>query len=290
MAEKEKIFVSREEYFRELGRLSGKIRRRRRLRSEYFSLMARIRWYPERREEFLARMRDIREILAELEASIELERAEIARKVIPPPPPKRVLSRIKVRIYNEERKPTPKGMFQTFWDVDAMIDPETGLVDWDYEFKTLPEDMKKLTRFEINLAKHHMIGYFKGMAKWRTPEQLSLAYFDSPEGIPYETEAVKYKRKVTTGEPYAKNIPIEAIRKAERLTVGELIVGISSVEPKPVKNPEEEMGVFFQRAMIVTYEEEGAITIKWDEIINKYIWRPSKEIIEKIKKELRLRG
>jgi len=272
----EPIRVTREEYFRELGLLSGKIRRRRRLRSEYFSLMARIRWYPERREEFLARMQDIKEILQELEADIERERMLIARKEIPPPPPKKVLSRIKIRIYNEERAPTPEGMFQTWWEIDAIIDPETELPDWDWW----------LTKREVEIAKTYMIGYFRGMSKWRTPEQLTLAYFDSPEGIPYETETVRYKRKVKTGEPYAKNVPPEFIRRAERLTVGELIVGESSIEPKP--NPEptpENMGVYFQQAMII--DENGII--KWHERVEEWIWHPSPGEVKSVKRELKIR-
>lgn len=303
-----KRLVPREEFFRELGVLSGKIRRRRRLRSEYFTEMAKIRplmaerrelearriRYPpvsiterayitrrlreitEERERHLTRMRDIREILAELEASIERERIAISRKKIPPPPPPPPkLHRIKIRVYNEQRKPTPTGMFQCWFEIDALIDPETGLVDWDWH----------LTKDEIEICKYHMIGYFRGMNKWRSAEQITLAYFNQPEGIPYEDSKVEYKRK-KTGVPYAKNVPEEFIRKAETLTVSELIVGISSVMPEPNPEPSaENMGILFERGMIINAEG----LIKWDEIIEKWIWHPSGEEVEKIKKELKMK-
>jgi len=335
----EKIRVSRSEYFRELGLLSAKIRRRRRLRSEYYRIMRsirtegltrsdyfrlmrrirtllderrrlqarlavityirrprewmelqgrilqidrereqilqRMRYIRRERERRLTRMSDIREILQQLEADIERERMQIARKIIPPPPPKKILARIKIRIYNEERKPTPEGMFQGFFEIDALIDPETELPDWNWW----------LTRREVEIAKYHMIGYFKGMAKWRTPEQLSLAYFDSPEEIPYAPDKVEYKRKKLTGEPYAKNVPPDFIRRAERLTVGELIVGESSKAPRPNPDPKpENMGVYFEDAYII--DENGLI--KWHERRDRWIYHPTEEDVEKVRRELKL--
>ena len=189
-------------------------------------------------------------------------RDEIKREII-------ILVRVKIRIYNEERLPTPTGMFQTFWDIDAILDPATNLPRWAWW----------LTKEEIEICKYHMVGYFKGMAKWRTPEEVDLAYFAEPTGIPYERSTVEYKRKKLTGETFTKNVPDAFIKRAETLTVGELIVGISSVEPRPVKEPE---GVFFQRAMII--DAEGVI--KWDEIRNRYVWRPTKAQIEKVREEL----
>lgn len=116
----ERRSVSRFEWFSELGKLSGKIRRRRRLRSEYFSLMRgirplvaeirelearRIRYPPvsvverayitrrleevaREREHILAEMRHIRTTeLAVLDEEIDRERREIAKKIPPPPAP-----------------------------------------------------------------------------------------------------------------------------------------------------------------------------------------------------------
>ena len=269
MAEKRE--VTRAEYFRELGLLSAKARRRRALRSEYYHYMSLIRWRPEERPRWLAAMRHIRTTeLPILDEEIARERRELALKIVPPPPPPPPkLHRIKIRIYNEERKPTPSGMFQTFHIIDGLIDPETELVDWDWW----------LTKEEINIAKYHMVGYFKGMAKWRSPEQMTLAYFDEPTGVPYETERPKYK--------YSKNVPRDFIAKAEALTVGELIVGISSVEPEPNPAPTpENMGVFFEDAMII--DADGVI--KWHERRERFIYHPTKEMVERVKRELGLKS
>jgi hypothetical protein len=177
------------------------------------------------------------------------------------------LHRVKIRLYNMERSPTPTGMFQGLFDIDALVDTRTGLVIWDWW----------LTQREINIAKYHFIGYFKGMAKWREPEQVSLAYFDSSAGIPHETDKVKYK--------YSKNVPQEFIAKAEVLTVGELIVGESSVQPKPNPNPtSENMGVYVERFMII--DADGAI--KWDEIREKWVWHPDAETVNRVKEELKI--
>ncbi|MBA7698583.1 hypothetical protein ES703_107261 [subsurface metagenome] len=176
-----------------------------------------------------------------------------------------LLHRIKIRLYNEERKPTPTGMFQGFFDIDALIDPVTELVNWDWW----------LTKEEISIAKYHFIGYFKGMATWRTPEQVDLAYFDEPTGVPSETARVKYE--------YSKRVPSDFIIKAETLTVGELIVGESSVEPEPNPKPAaENMGVFVERFMVISADG----LIKWDEIRNKFAWHPTEDMVKKVKAEL----
>lgn len=184
------------------------------------------------------------------------------------------LYRIKIRLYNMERAPTPAGMFQGFFDIDAIIDPETELVDWKWW----------LTRQEVEIAKYHMVGYFKGMAKWSSPGQMKLAYFDEKAGIPGEDERVTYKRK-KSGDRYAKHVPTSIIAKAEALTVKELILGESSKVPEP--NPEptsDNMGVFSQRFMVIT--DEGVI--KWDEIRNRWLYHPTEETVEKVKEELGL--
>ncbi|MBA7474961.1 hypothetical protein ES707_10324 [subsurface metagenome] len=325
----EPIYTTREDYFSELGVLSGKIRKRRRLRSEYYSLMAslrryltlsryyaimssirallaearRLEWavlvaslearpayyrrirelYAERasrieemrhirveRSQRLEAMRHIREdLLPPLEKEIEDERRRISRKKIPPPPPKKVLVRIKIRLYNEEREATPTGTFQTFWDIDAIMDPDTELIDWEWW----------LTEEEIAIAKYHMIGYFKGMAKWQDPEQLTLAYFTDPSGIPSRSDKAVYGRS-------HKNLPVDFIKKAEALTIEELIVGISSAEPDTNFNPTaENMGVFFERALIIKNE-----MIVWDEIRNKWVFHPTDETVARVKKELKIIG
>lgn len=180
----------------------------------------------------------------------------------------RLLHRIKIRLYNMQRRPTPTGMFQGFFDIDALIDPETELINWDWW----------LTKEEIAIAKYHFVGYFKGMAKWRSPGDVDLAYFDESKGIPHAGERVRYGK-------YQKNIPLAYITKAQTLTVKELIVGESSKVPEP--NPEptsENMGVFVQRFMVI--DEDGGI--KWDEIRNKWAYHPTAAMVERVKGELGL--
>lgn len=179
----------------------------------------------------------------------------------------RLLHRIKIRLYNMERRPTPTGMFQGFFDIDALIDPETELVNWEWW----------LTQQEIAIAKYHFIGYFKGMAKWRSPQDVDLAYFDERKGIAHARNKASYGK-------YQKNIPPAFITKAQTMTVEELIVGESSKAPEAIPEPKsEEMGVFVQRFMII--DEEA---IRWDEIRNKWAWHPSEAMVQRVKEELGL--
>ncbi|MBA7695023.1 hypothetical protein ES703_103640 [subsurface metagenome] len=220
-------------------------------------------------------MRRIRILALPLvEEQIKTELQYFKTKIKPPPPPKPPrLHRIHIRLYNHAREPTPSGSFQTFWEIDGIIDPETGLVDFGWW----------LTKEEIEICRYHMVGFFKGFAKWRSPSQLGLAYFDDPKGIAHEGEPVMYKR-TKQGRPYTKNIPESFVAKAEALTVGELIVGESSKEPEP--NPDissETMGVYFERAMII--DKDGSI--KWDELRQKWIYKPTEEQVERVKEELK---
>jgi len=292
--------VSRSEYYRELSLLGVKGAKRKRLRSSYFSFLGqlsgiarerrtlirripyasiisrviigdRIRELDHRRTRILTQMRRIRTIeLPELEEQIRTELREFRTKIKPPPPPPApILYRIHIRLYNHAREPTPSGSFQTFWEIDGIIDPDTSMVDFDWW----------LTKEEIEICRYHMVGFFKGFAKWRSPNQLGLAYFDDPKGIAHEGEPVMYKR-TKEGRPYTKRIPESFIAKAEALTIGELIIGESSKEPEPVSEPE---GCFFERAMII--DKDGAI--KWDEIRNKLVYRPTEAEIERVKEELK---
>lgn len=190
-----------------------------------------------------------------------------------------LLHRIKIRLYNEERKPTPSGMFQGFYDIDALVDPVTELVNWDWW----------LTKEEIRLAKYHFCNYFKGLVRhynvkekrWKgfitDPEkQARLGYFDEPAGIPYAEERVKYGR-------YHKKVPSDFIIKAQTLTVRELILGESSVEPEPNPRPTaKNMGVFTERVMIIG---AGGV-ILWDELRNRFLWHPTNSMVKKVKAEL----
>jgi len=267
----------------EISRLTEERRRRReelrsareelaRVRRAFNRLRAELRRargeYERARTAFLRQRRAVQRTIKDIRE--EEARLELKYSLLPK------LHRIKIRLYNRERrKPTPEGMFQTFWEIDALIDPVTEEPEGDWW----------LTREEIEIAKYHMIGYFKGMAKWHPPGQLSMAYFTEDEGIPYEDEAVSYKRK-RTGEPYAKRVPDDFIRRAERMTVRELILGVSSKTPEPNPEPSREnMGVFFEDAMII--DEFGVV--KWQERRLRWIWHPTEEQIERVKRELGIR-
>lgn len=103
----------------ELGRLSGKVRRRRRVLTEWGTVMRHVRtlredlarmvmpsivtrtYYASRIEADLTRLRDIREALAEVEADIYKERWELAQKIIPPPiPPEELIAPEEITGYN----------------------------------------------------------------------------------------------------------------------------------------------------------------------------------------------
>lgn len=208
-----------------------------------------------------------------LQARVTLLETELEKKrsVLPP----LLLCRIKIRLYNMERRPTPTGMFQGFFEIDAIIDPETEMPDWTWW----------LTVRELQIAKYHMVQYFKGMAKWHPPEQLGLGYFTG-EGIPYKDERVSYKRKMRTGEPFVKNVPRDFITKAERLTVEELIVGESSKAPVPNPDPRmDNMGVYFEDAYIINADG----VIKWHERRDKWIRPPpTAEQVKKVRDEIGL--
>lgn len=186
------------------------------------------------------------------------------------------LYRIKIRLYTEERAPTPEGAFQGWFDIDARVDPDTGLVDWTYW----------LTQELIEIAKFHFLGYWKGLAGWREPEQIGLAYFFEKElaekGIHAPEKSVSYPEP-TRAYIQKAGIPEEYMRRAERLKVKDVIVGESSVAPRPVKNLDEEGGVFFQQVMLIV---DGAV--KWQQRLDYYSWKlaSAPAWLERVKKEL----
>ena len=231
------------------------------------ALPIRLTWLREQLLFWRDQVRSIRRDVAAEEARLERKKAALPK-----------LYRIKIRLYNEIEGPhgSPKGMFQGWFDIDAILDPRTGMVKWDWW----------LTVLEIGMAKTHMVGYFKGMAKWVTSpqEHIGQAYLDEMIGIPYGEKRATYAR-TRLGVPLTKGIPGEYVRKAEQMTVADLIVGESSVEPKPNLKPAgENMGVFFQHAMII--KPDG--TIKWQERRDRWVWHPTEEQVKKVKEELRI--
>jgi hypothetical protein len=142
------IETSREEYFRELSRLGVKSRRRRELRSEYFRSLALIRWQPWRREELVARAREIRAAITVLDEDIAYERELISRKVIRPPPPKNKLVAMHKRWFYK----SPRGTYHdvSIEGVASIIIPGTERKE-EYEDQLkdfLEEEMYKQEGFE----------------------------------------------------------------------------------------------------------------------------------------------
>jgi hypothetical protein len=144
----EKIEVTRTEYYSELSKLSVKSRRRRELRSEYYRNIAYIRWMPWRREELLARAREIREAISILDEDIAYERELIARKVIKPPPPKNKLVAMHKRWFYK----SPRGTYHdiSVEGVASIIIPGTERKE-EYEDQLkdfLEDEMYKQEGFE----------------------------------------------------------------------------------------------------------------------------------------------
>jgi hypothetical protein len=142
------IETSREEYFKELSRLGVKSRRRSELRSEYFRSLALIRWQPWRREELLARAREIRAAITVLEEDIAYERELISRKVIRPPPPKNKLVAMHKRWFYK----SPRGTYHdiSIEGVASIIIPGTERKE-EYEDQLkdfLEDEMYKQEGFE----------------------------------------------------------------------------------------------------------------------------------------------
>jgi len=228
-------------------------------------LPIRLTWLREQLLFWRDQVRSMRRDVAAEEARLERKKAALPK-----------LYRIKIRLYNEIEGPkgSPVGMFQGWFDIDAILDPTTGLVKWDWW----------LTALEIRIAKTHMVGYFKGMARWISPGDIGQAYQTSLDGIPYGERTATYAR-TRLGAPLTKGIPGEYVRKAEQMKVADLIVGESSVEPKPNMKPEaENMGVYFQQAMIIAADG----TIKWQERRNRWVWHPTEEQVKKVKEELKI--
>jgi len=227
------------------------------------ALPIRLTWLREQLLFWRDQVRTIRRELAAEEARLERKKAALPK-----------LYRIKIRLYNEIEGPrgSPVGMFQGWFDIDAILDPTTGMVKWEWW----------LTALEIRIARTHMVGYFKGMAKWASPDDIGQAYLDEMIGIPYGERTATYAR-TRLGVPLTKGIPSEFIRKAEQMKVADLIVGESSVEPKPNLKPAgENMGVFFQQAMIIA--QDG--TVKWQERRSRWVWHPPDDQVKKVKEEL----
>jgi len=186
---------------------------------------------------------------------------ELKEKVIPK------LYRIKIRLYAVKKRKEYYLTFQGFFDIDAILNPETGLPVWDWW----------LTKQEIQIAKYHFHGYWKGGVKKPKPftvGEIELGYQTDLTGASLR----EYLEK-TTEFRYTKDVPEEYKRLARTMTLGEIIVGLSNIKPRPTDLPE---GVFFEYAMII--DEDGYI--KWMERRDRWAWKPPAEIVDRVRKEL----
>jgi len=186
---------------------------------------------------------------------------ELKEKVIPK------LYRIKIRLYAVKKRKEYYLTFQGFFDIDAILNPETGLPVWDWW----------LTKQEIQIAKYHFHGYWKGGVKKPKPftvGEIELGYQTDLTGASLR----EYLGK-TTEFRYTKDVPEEYKRLARTMTLGEIIVGLSNIKPRPTDLPE---GVFFEYAMII--DEDGYI--KWMERRDRWAWKPPAEIVDRVRKEL----
>lgn len=207
--------------------------------------------------------RHFREDVKPVWERIQKLEAEIKEKVIPK------LYRIKIRLYAVKKRKEYYLTFQGFFDIDGIINPETELPVWDWW----------LTKQEIQIAKYHFHGYWKGGVKKPKPftvGEIEMGYQTDLTG----TSLKEYLEKPTVFK-YTKDVPEEYKRLARTMTLEEIIVGLSNIKARPTDLPE---GVFFEYAMII--DEEGYI--KWMERRDRWAWKPPIEIVERVKKELGL--
>jgi len=213
-------------------------------------------------------IREASRTISELQTQIAEEEEELKRKYEALPK----LFRVKIRLYAVKERRNYYLTFQGFFDVDAILDPSTGLPVWDWW----------LTKQEIQIAKYHFHGYWKGGVGKPKPfdvEEIGQAYLTDYMG----TSTPEHLEKPTEFK-YTKDVPEEYKRLAATITLRETIIGLSNIKPRQVKDPDTEMGVFFEYAMII--DENGYI--KWMERRDRWAWKPSKEIIDRVKKELGL--
>lgn len=153
-----------------------------------------------------------------------------------------------------------------WFDIDAIIDEKTGLPKWDWW----------LTDREIRIAKRDMWAEFNAPESWQPIEGTLLAYMEERKGIAHATpEKVDETPVFIPRYPKTQPVPEEFRGK---FTIEDLIVGLSSVAPKPVTEPE---GVFKQKIMVIKEDE-----INYYREINAWIWRVPRTVKEEVKKEL----
>lgn len=165
--------------------------------------------------------------------------------------------KVKVRIYNEKFEVTPKGTFQGFYLVTLPVDENL-----------MPVMGHSLSQELMAEARRHFVSYWngqpvsqkmtlyvwmKGSQPYRDSEPVppseGIAYSDSRVSYLEGTEEYARRLGVRPVEIYAKDVPAEFIEEAEKLSIEELVIGVSSVYPTPAKK--RDLGVWWQEAMII---------------------------------------
>ena len=225
-----------------------------------------------RERPYTTRLRELQEAhryyereIASLEAQIETEQARLQKKREALPK----LYRVKIRLYAVKKRKNYYLTFQGFFDIDAILDPETGWPVWDWW----------LTEEEIRMAKFHFHGYWtpkEGLIPVFSQDEIERAYLTDVTGVA-RSKDLEELAKIR----YTKRVPEEYLRVAKTMTLRDVIVGISNIKPRPTKEPE---GVFCQYMMIV--DDQGYI--KWMDRRNKFVWKPTRAMIDRVKEELGL--
>ena len=210
-----------------------------------------------------------------LRAKITILEAELEKKKIALPPVP--LFRIKIRLYAVKRRRDYYLTFQGFFDIDAILDPETDLPIWDWP----------LTQLEIRNAKYHFQNYWwtrKDFTPVFSQDDIEQAYLTDERGISIREhlglrpEVKHTKRDRIT---HVSTVPEEYLRLIRTLTLREIVIGMSNIQPRPISEPE---GVFAEYFMII--DETG--NIKWMDNRNRFIWKPTQDMIDRVKEELGL--
>lgn len=168
------------------------------------------------------------------------------------------LYRVKVRLYSgpfrsKVGKPYPEGFFQGWMDILTALHFQTGmplLEGWWF------------SRLQLNACRIGFVVFWKGR-----PFRRAYVSFRGREGIIARSEGADY----TVPRTYHYDIPPEFTEEASRMTVEEVVFGISNVAPEVYADYERDGGVefvrkaedwevIFQRAMIIL--EDG--TVKYD--------------------------
>jgi hypothetical protein len=157
------------------------------------------------------------------------------------------LYRVKIRLYNQvfPTKKTPEGQFQGFFDVDCPL-TDLGEPNVDYW----------LTQKEIKECKKDMHLEFNQPIVWN-PDETKLTYYIEGlsiyggkgfEGIPYRGDIMLNPAKYGI-----KQIPKQFLGK---VTIEDLVVGISTVAPQETDEPR---GSYKERLMVLKDDQ-----INWD--------------------------